>query len=275
MNHALTPDKFVILKRKMQTFRTLLITFGLLAALEYVLTKIILQPWFPMKELTKRRKIYRSVPGIRYPVCTRWETSDEEMFAQCFDGGEYTSLASLHPTWIIDCGGYIGLSTVWFLNKFPDTRVIIIEPDPDNFTILKTNVLPYGDRVIAINAAVWDTETVLTLEKGSFGDGKDWANQTKPQSTAGGPSVPTVTVSGMIAKYALTQIDILKIDIERAEIQLFSQHTEWLKLVKNIAIELHDDECKKVFFDAMKPYVFELQQSGDLTLCLKITKLPS
>lgn len=263
------------MKRKIKTFITLLTLFGIPAAIEYVLTKIILQPWFPFKSLSKRRKIYRAVPGIRYPICTRLETSDEEMFSQCFIHGEYNSLTSMDPNWIIDCGGYIGLSSVWFLNKFPNARVVIIEPDPENFAVLKANVSPYKDRVIAINAAIWNTKTMLVLEKGVFGDKKDWSNQTKPSDGTTAPSVPTVTIGELINAHSIPQVDILKIDIERAEIPLFSGDASWLSSIKNIAIELHDDECVKTFFNAMTPFVYEKQQIGDLTLCLNISPAPN
>ena len=56
-------------------------------------------------------------------------------------------------------------------------------------------------------------------------------------------------------EHQLTQIDILKIDIETSEKQLFSEnYSEWLPKVKVIIIELHDRMdagCAKSFFTAI------------------------
>ena len=64
------------------------------------------------------------------------------------------------------------------------------------------------------------------------------------------------------------RIDLLKIDVERAEISLFGDGTRtWLNQVTNIAIELHDVECRKTFFAALEPFEYEVSSSGELTIC--------
>jgi hypothetical protein len=59
----------------------------------------------------------------------------------------------------------------------------------------------------------------------------------------------------LLAKYALQKIDVLKLDIETSEKQLFANNFEsWLPKVRTIIIELHDNAekgCSKVFFEAI------------------------
>jgi hypothetical protein len=62
-------------------------------------------------------------------------------------------------------------------------------------------------------------------------------------------------------------IDILKVDIERSELELFgAASADWLDSVGNIAIELHDRECEAVFYRALEPFSFSTVQSGELTI---------
>jgi hypothetical protein len=67
-------------------------------------------------------------------------------------------------------------------------------------------------------------------------------------------------------------IDLLKIDVEGAELPLFTSNFEsWLARTRNLVIELHDGECSDAFFRALKGYDYQLERSGDLTLCKNIT----
>jgi hypothetical protein len=68
----------------------------------------------------------------------------------------------------------------------------------------------------------------------------------------------------------VSQIDLLKVDIEGGELELFSGNTNWLTSVRNICIELHSADCERVFFDALKGFSYDLDRSGELTICRNI-----
>ncbi len=71
----------------------------------------------------------------------------------------------------------------------------------------------------------------------------------------------------------LDHIDILKIDIEGSEANLFGEGTDrWLPRVSNIAIELHGAECERRFNTTMASYHYALSHSGELTICQGIAK---
>jgi len=38
-------------------------------------------------------------------------------------------------------------------------------------------------------------------------------------------------------------------------------------LRRNLVIELHDGECRRVFFQALSSYTYDLSESGELTIC--------
>ena len=67
-------------------------------------------------------------------------------------------------------------------------------------------------------------------------------------------------------------VDILKMDIEKAELVVFrAQDLSWLSRIKNIVIELHGGEARKVFLDALQDYDYRMLKSGELTICLDVT----
>jgi hypothetical protein len=55
-------------------------------------------------------------------------------------------------------------------------------------------------------------------------------------------------------EYTIDKIDVLKIDIEGSEKEVFENSSQWINLVNVFFIELHDrmkDGCAKSFFNAI------------------------
>ena len=68
------------------------------------------------------------------------------------------------------------------------------------------------------------------------------------------PGVPCLTIAELISEFNLTWVDLLKIDIEGAEKEVFSSPDEWIGSVGAIAIELHDRfkaRCPRSFYVAV------------------------
>jgi hypothetical protein len=80
-------------------------------------------------------------------------------------------------------------------------------------------------------------------------------------------------MESLIRTLSRERIDILKIDIEGAETQLFSQDCDkWLSKVDNLLVELHDEEAEHVFLHALRHFSFDLGQCGELTVCRGIRR---
>lgn len=58
------------------------------------------------------------------------------------------------PRVVVDVGGNIGISAVWFLSRSAHTRVHVWEPVPHNLQTLRTNVARFGDRCVVHEAAL-------------------------------------------------------------------------------------------------------------------------
>ncbi len=204
----------------------------------------------------------------------RPRSSDAYVFGQIFVGREYRCLDEVpEPALIIDCGANVGYSTVYFLNRFPKSHVIAVEPDPANFKLLLENTMAYPGRVTAVCSGVWSHETGLVMNDQIFGDGREWARTVRPSQYDEKPDFVAADIGSLLAKSDFPRISILKMDIEGAEAVVFASNYEaWIKRVDNIVIELHGEECERIFRRAVEHEGFIFDRCDELTVCTRPTR---
>src|SRR3984885_13531639 len=127
------------------------------------------------------------------PVFARFGASDRIVFRHILVNLEYDCFHSVNsPRLIVDCGSNVGYASLFFLGKYPAAHVIAIEPDPDNFALLRRNTAAFGSRVTTIQSAVWSHVAGLSLRRGQFGDGREWATQVVETSQGEKPDLQAV-----------------------------------------------------------------------------------
>ena len=99
-----------------------------------------------------------NLSNIAHPILLRPGTTDELVFTQIFIDLEYDLDIGFEPKTIIDGGANIGLSSIYFKNRYKDAKIIAIEPDADNVEILKANVSKY-DNIFVKQAGLWSKKT--------------------------------------------------------------------------------------------------------------------
>lgn len=182
------------------------------------------------------------VPGYERPILLRSHTTDFSTFKQIFHLKEYDIKFNFTPTVIIDAGANIGLASLFFNNRFPNALVYAIEPESTNFAALKNNVYNFPN-IIIHHAALHHTAN-LELQLFDRGIGH-WGfstqkidSQTEMERSS---RVGTISIDSLMTRYEINCIDILKIDIEGAENELFtSYYSGWLPKTRCIIIEFHD-----------------------------------
>jgi FkbM family methyltransferase len=169
----------------------------------------------------------------------------------------------MKPRTIIDAGANIGCTTIFFASRYPDARIIAVEPEASNFEMLQSNCAGLAN-VFPVHAAIWSHPATLTFVNPYCGN---WAFAMKERDDDGTP-VRGITIPQLIEEFSLSRIDVLKMDIEGGEKEVFSApDLSWLDKVGMLAIELHDFErpgCAKAFYSALRDRRFEQRQSGDL-----------
>lgn len=220
-----------------------------------------------------RRLLSLVTPYAKFPLQCRANTSDLRVFRQIFVEREYSCLDDVRASdLIIDCGANVGYSSAYLLSRFPDCRVIAIEPDPGNFELMSRNLAPFGDRVQMRRAAVWSHPARLRLSEVPYRGGREWARQVRECRDGEEAEVPAVSIGSLLEERKHSRISILKMDIEGAEAVVFSSNYEsWIDLVDNIVIELHDDSVfgnsSEVFAKAIAHRGFVLSESGGVNVC--------
>ena len=93
---------------------------------------------------------------VLYPLQARLRgSSDMSVFDQIFLFQEYSCLRDLkEPSLVLDLGANVGFSTAYFLSAFPKARIVAVEPDERNLAICKSNLSPYGDRVLLLHGEI-------------------------------------------------------------------------------------------------------------------------
>jgi len=207
---------------------------------------------------------------ILYPIKLRSGTSDIRTFEDVFFDRIYHFNVGFTPQFILDCGANIGLSSIYFKNWFPDAFILAVEPEDSNYRLLEHNLSYYYPTVECLQRGVWNKNTKLSIKNP---DGDKWAFMVGESDGSGNESVTSVTITDILNKYGREKIDILKIDIEGSELELFSDNYEyWLPRTQVIMIELHDNirsGCGKSFFTALSNYNFTLHLNGNTIICVQ------
>lgn len=209
-------------------------------------------------------------PDVRFPFYLRVPSSDVGAFKQIFIQQEYDFEVSRTPRTIIDAGANIGLASIYFSNRFPAARIIAIEPEESNFEVLQRNVLPYGN-ITAIRAALWHENRKIDLVDPVMGH---WGFMT--QSGDGEESFGTMvhpvqgmTIDRIMEDQGIEHIDILKIDIEGAEREVFQDTSPWLDKVDALVVELHErlkPGCNRSFYNGTPGFEQEWWQGEKVCL---------
>lgn len=190
------------------------------------------------------------LPNYKTPFYLRKNTSDFRTFVQVFLDNQYNLNFDRNAKIIIDGGANIGLFAIKLKNELPNVKIICIEPDLENFTLTQKNLASYSN-IFFENSGLWNTDTNLKIHD-KYNCGK-WGMVVEEDRING--TVQAVSIDSLLIKYGIDYIDVLKLDIETSEKQLFSKNfLNWLPKVKLIIIEFHDGfekGCSKTFFEAI------------------------
>lgn len=148
----------------------------------------------------------------------------------------YTLPGNFNAGVLIDLGANIGLTSIWLTRKYGFKTVIAVEPDPNNFELLKKNLKQNGIHATMHQAAAGAVDGEAFFSSA-------WNSNAGHLSEDG---VPTKVVSMYTVMANLPpdiNVDLVKMDIEGGEEELFRKNTNWLRRVNFIVTELHPQVC--------------------------------
>lgn len=203
--------------------------------------------------------------ALQTPLHLRVNTSDIDVFFKIFVEEEYNFFLPDNAQLIIDGGANIGLSTLFFAIKYPVAKIVAIEPESNNYAILLKNVAGYPN-IYPLQKAIWFESTVLTisnpLNMGNYG----FMVTNSECNEVSFNDISTITIPDILKTHQQATVDIIKIDIEGAEMELFSNNSEWVGNIYKIYIETHDwikTGCSKALFTAVQEYQYDVFDKGE------------
>ena len=128
------------------------------------------------------------------------------------------------PLSVVDAGAHHGDTAVQYLEHLPNSRVIALEPEPENFAIAKKTLAPFGARVELLPFALAETDGSVVLRLTSHSGAHsllevgDMRYYDAPVETLTPIEVRAVTLDSLLADHRLDRLDILKMDIQGAEL---------------------------------------------------------
>lgn len=195
----------------------------------------------------KLRRKHRSAEPVCIPVGRGLNVSlrdchtDLAIFEQVMLLGDLLpGKTGAQPAYIIDAGAHIGCSSVYYALKFPDARILAIEAEGSNYRQLCRNAADIP-AIRPLHAAVFHRSGHVVVT--NPGD-QPWGFQVggaEDLTTDHGQTIRAMTLDELISLSGFPHIDVLKLDIEGSEREIFAAGGQsWLPLVRLITIELHD-----------------------------------
>lgn len=186
-------------------------------------------------------------------------------FKEVFINDDYYFESKKENPVILDCGGNIGITTLYFKYLYPKSEITVFEPIPENIVFLKKNIKDIKG-VTLIEKGVGSKEEELKM----YGSNRAATlRQEFNEEQVGEINKITTVKIDSLSKYVEGEIDLLKLDIEGVEGEVLKEISENNKINKvvNIALEYHhlsaDRNRLSSILNILEDNMFKSVVSGD------------
>ena len=175
---------------------------------------------------------------------------------------EYWVPPQVAPEVIMDVGGNVGMTTVYYSHCFPEARIHVFEPVPANYELLKrnTSALPaVTTHPVALGSEDASASIEACREGGNEGGYTLFGLDSNP---ARQQTVSIRNAATMMDEAGLKKVDLIKIDTEGAEYEILTtMDPEILKNVRWIIGELHSRRDHELLHYLSQWFDIDLQKS--------------
>ena len=173
--------------------------------------------------------------------------------------------------YIVDIGGNAGAFTVAASAAYPESEIIVVEPDPELMADIRYNTRDCKAKIHYVEKACVGTDResvafVRTADSRGSGFVKESSWGATKETTADDAefTVPATTLPKLLEEFGFSSVDILKIDAEGVEGEILAslKETGWLLRVHWIRGEWHGQSDKRKIETALREtHVCTLQPS--------------
>ena len=162
------------------------------------------------------------------------EQEFEALWEEIFRVNQYIFSSKTDAPFIIDCGAHIGMSVLYFKQRYPHAQIIAFEPNPQTFQILKQNIKQnhlQGVQLVEAAVAAGNGEIPFYVRRNStitWGD-----TSLKGAITGSEQQWRTISVhAAQLSSYITRRVDYSKLDIEGMEEIVLREIEEKLPLIR-------------------------------------------
>ncbi|WP_246300879.1 FkbM family methyltransferase [Actinopolyspora biskrensis] len=234
-----------------------------------------------------------TLPDGRELLCTNADDADA-VWREILDGTTYSAAAeSLEPgETVVDVGAHFGVTSLYFSDQSSEVEVIACEPAPQSFLCLEENFGRHLKSGVCVQTAVGSRSgeaqltyyphqtTMATLHVDDEDDKLNLdtilsnigleesarvAYWDRSRSGSQHVTVPIRTLSDIFAERGVTRVGLLKVDVERSELDVLLGISESdYRMIRNIVMEVHDvDDNLRRVSDLLRSRGFRLETSQD------------
>ena len=193
------------------------------------------------------------------------QSSLDDFLQEIFVREEYFFESSREGPFIIDCGSHIGLSILYFKNRYPRAKILGFEPDPNNFKLLQRNIKEgHLENVSAHQVALANTVGkrkfygyIKSERPVSLGNSllSTWGKRTGTDEI--------LVETNKLSEYITEEVDFLKLNIEGGEQEVLEDlfASGKISLVRQLYLQYHQTASENTD-DQMKAALAMLKRNG-------------
>ena len=201
--------------------------------------RMLVQAGIPRRRVLEVKKGDRGV---------KFETFDSEASSihatQTLEGKTYPPIPFLSDVAsVLDIGANIGASAVIFAMRYPNARIVAVEPSRQPYILLRCNTAAHA-KVECYNVGLFRATTKQTL----FLGGPDSVTNSVVQNRLSSPireEIQLVAADAFTADVGMTRPDIIKIDTEGCEVPIISAMLESFRAAKAVYLEYHNERDRR------------------------------
>ena len=212
--------------------------------------------WWRHHFAANRMLLSVRVRGVQHPLFVRARSSDLDVLMKVFADKEYEIPILKQPLSVLDGGANAGYAAVYFAERFLGATVVAIEPDTNNFALLKKNTAAYPS-ITVHEAAIWSGDTEVQLEDPGMEEHAFRVGGLSQQANARVRSVTALSIATLAERAQVAGFDFVKLDVEGAEKEILASADVWLNHTNVLIAELHDrfvPGCSKRFYLAVRDF---------------------
>ncbi len=193
-----------------------------------------------LPERMKLRFVYPKPIGSMALTLRHVGTGDAYIFGEVFDLHHYDYDLDPAPRTILDLGGHVGMTSLFFSRRYPEAEIACVEPIPTNFALLLDNVKQNQVKAALYLGAIapQNGEVEMAMAEKDYDHQVAGVRDDRP-ITGQTFKVGAFSVGSIMAQLGWERISLMKMDIEGYEKVVLREQCEWLEWVDQLCIECH------------------------------------